>query len=115
MPFVVWMQIILCNVAVWNPPRNDLRINTALHADRRKLIMSGYLTVHDLRISTVIIINIVHQHHSRFVFILPYTAYQSFICLTEKFRRFIIDRKFNDNKIRFMGKQIGLGTSRPEM
>ena len=26
--------------------------------------MSGYLTVHDLRISTVIIIDIVHQHHS---------------------------------------------------
>ena len=115
MSFVIWMQIILCYPAVWNPPRNDFRINTALHADRRKIVVSGYLCMHNLRISTVIIINIVHQHHSRFVFILPYTAYQSFICLTEKFCRIIIDRKFYNDKIRLMRKQIGLCTGGSKM
>ena len=115
MPLIVRVQIIRCDRTVFNPPCHHLRVNRALHADRRQIIMSADCRVHHLSVGSVVVKHVVYQKNRRIPRGAKDFPHQSLIGLPKMLRALIIDGKFHNYKVRSLRQKIRPHTRRAEL
>ena len=102
----VGMQVVRCNFPILYKAGSYLRINRRFHADARELIVRPDFSMLFLCTDAAVIKNIMYQKNRRRKLISVHLPHKPLISLLVEVRVVVIDRKFNDYKIRLKRQHI---------